>query len=378
MPKGLTQEEFLERCKSVHGEEKYDYSNVKYVNTRSKVEIICQNGHDHGAFLQTAGLHLKGSGCPKCYRIPIESLEEFIEKSNKIFKNQYDYSEVLYVDNKTLVKIICPKHGEFQITVAGHIAGRGCGECGYLSLGESTLTLEKFIQRAQEVHKSKYDYSQLGYKNSNSTIKIWCPVHEYFFQLACRHLQGDGCAKCSGKNKTTEEYIAEVKLIHGETYDYSKTIYTRGQDKIEVLCKKHGSFNIKAEYHKSGIGCTICKESRGEKKIAMVLAKLEIKYKRQKKFPTCRNEKCLRFDFYLKDFNLCVEYDGRQHFEAVRAFDGEKGLARVQKNDAIKNEWCKNNSVDLLRIDYHVKNIKDIESAIIQKLSEICASKEIN
>ena len=99
-----------------------------------------------------------------------------------------------------------------------------------------------------------------------------------------------------------------------------------------------------------------------------ILDKLNIPYERQKTFSACRKSLPLPFDFYLKDYNLCIEYDGIQHFQVIEFFGGEKGFKERQENDAIKTEWCKNNNVHLLRIDYRVK---DIEPLITQKLAEI-------
>ena len=114
MSKKKTKEEFIKEATEKHGD-KYDYSNVNYVNNRTKVCIICQ---EHGEFWQTPSKHLIGRGCHKCKgdkNREMETLttEIFIKKSREKHGDKYDYSKVDYVNGRTKVCIICPEHGEF-------------------------------------------------------------------------------------------------------------------------------------------------------------------------------------------------------------------------------------------------------------------------
>ena len=101
---------FIEKARKVHGN-KYDYSKVEYHNNHEKVCIICP---EHGEFWQTPKNHLKGCNCPKCSNVYKMSNEEWIEKAREIHGDKYDYSKTHYISNKLKVKIICPKHGEFE------------------------------------------------------------------------------------------------------------------------------------------------------------------------------------------------------------------------------------------------------------------------
>ena len=60
----------------------------------------------------------------------------------------------------------------------------------------------------------------------------------------------------------------------------------------------------------------------------------------------------LKFDFYLPDYNCCIEYDGKQHFEPIDYFGGKNGFIKTQERDDIKNQYCKNNDIKLIRIPY--------------------------
>jgi len=118
--------EFVEKARNIHGD-KYDYSKVKYVNSSSKVEIICPT---HGSFFQTPNNHLSGSGCIKCTNKNKHTTEEFIELSKKVHGDKYDYSKTNYVRNNERVCIICPEHGEFWKTPDAHINQKqGCPAC---------------------------------------------------------------------------------------------------------------------------------------------------------------------------------------------------------------------------------------------------------
>ena len=122
--KKLTTEEFIKRAREVHGD-KYDYSKVEYINSNTKVCIICP---EHGEFWQTPGSHLSGKGCEKCVR-PSYDTKSFVDCAKKIFGDKYDYSKVEYVNTKTKVCIICSKHGEFWMKPNVHLQGCGCNLC---------------------------------------------------------------------------------------------------------------------------------------------------------------------------------------------------------------------------------------------------------
>lgn len=122
--KKLTTAEFVQRAKEIHNN-KYDYSLVEYKNNSTKVKIICPI---HGVFEQIPYVHLKPSGCPKCSENVKLTTEEFIKKAKEIFNN-YDYSEVEYIHNSKKVKIICPKHGAWQIRPRDLLNGHGCPKC---------------------------------------------------------------------------------------------------------------------------------------------------------------------------------------------------------------------------------------------------------
>ena len=143
--KRLTNEEFVIKANAVHNF-KYDYSKVEYVNTSTKVCILCP---DHGEFWQVPNNHLLGAGCPKCAG-KFNDLEFFIERSKNIHGEKYDYSKAEYVASSEKVCIICPHHGEFWQTPSGHMNGQGCPIC-------NQSHLERDVMRFLKSHKIKFE-----------------------------------------------------------------------------------------------------------------------------------------------------------------------------------------------------------------------------
>jgi very-short-patch-repair endonuclease len=219
-----------------------------------------------------------------------------------------------------------------------------------------SLTNIKFIERAKLVHGNKYIYSASTYTDARHSVVILCPKHGLFTQRPFDHLNGCGCKKCVGLNrKTNDEFIIESKKIFGDLFSYDDTNYINSQTKVIVKCVQHGNFQVTPNNHLSKKqGCPICKESKGEKKIAQLLYDMKVQFIREKTFENCvRKKRKLPFDFYLPNHNLVIEYDGRHHFEIIDAFGGKNGFSETQENDKFKNNFLHDNNIKLLRIPYN-------------------------
>lgn len=195
--RALTTDKFVKRARDVHGD-RYDYSLVKYVNARTNVQIICS---EHGVFEQRPDHHLNGSGCLECvvepYRLTIKG---FVQRAREIHDDKYDYSLVEYVNNKSLVKIICPEHGVFKQRPDGHLYQKqGCPLCAIEHLSkQQTSTTDEFIKCAREVHGDRYDYSMVMYVNNYTHVMIICPKHGMFMQIPNNHISRKaGCPQCA-------------------------------------------------------------------------------------------------------------------------------------------------------------------------------------
>lgn len=263
----MTTQEFIHKAKQIHGD-KYDYSKAEYVNSRTKICIICST---HGEFWQTPSEHLKGSGCFRCAHEYVVQLrkktkEWFLQKANEVHNNKYDYSTIRYVNVTTKVAIICPIHGEFLQTPRNHVKGAGCPQCSRLHAASlRRKSNEDFLIKAREVHGEKYDYSKVEYKDAKTSVTIICPIHGEFEQTPTSHLSGSGCSICNRtisaakRRKSTEDFIKKAQAVHGDKYDYSKVEYVTSATKVCIICKDHGEFWQLPNSHIKGHGCLICR-----------------------------------------------------------------------------------------------------------------------
>ena len=264
--KKLTTKEWVDKATVKHNGF-YDYSLSAYINSNTKVKIICPL---HGEFSQAPNSHSdRGDRCPKCgldsrAKINRTTKEDFISKSNEAHNFKFDYS--LVHDFKRLdehLTIICPVHGEFKQNGHSHMRGSDCEKCSYEKTGvDYSISKNDMLKRFEELGNDLiYDLSE--YKNTNSKIKYTCPLHGMLEQNAQKHLRGKKCWKCAKMipwNKSnTIEFIEKAKLVHGDYYDYSLVEYNKNSEKVEIICKYHGSFMQKPNTHIDSLaGCPVC------------------------------------------------------------------------------------------------------------------------
>ena len=347
-------ESFINIAIKIHGN-KYDYSKVDYINSQTKVCIICP---EHGEFWQTPGNHLAGKGCNKCKYITIhnkraKNKKDFIQQAIKVHGNRYDYSRVEYFNNNTKVCIICPEHGEFWQNASSHLQGCECPKCK----GGIKYSQQEFIEKAKNIHGDKYDYSKVNYINCKTKVCIICneidefgEKHGEFWQIPSNHLKGCGCSKCANKILTQDIFIQRCNLIHNNKYNYSKIEFINGYTKVCIICPEHGEFWQTPSKHLSGQGCPACRKSKLEEQVEIFLKKYKIKYETQKQFKWLRYINLMSLDFYLPDYNIAIECQGKQHFLEKCTFsnNNKETLELVQERDETKKRLCKENNVKLL------------------------------
>ena len=275
--------------------------------------------------------------------------EEFLDRCRKIHGDRYDYSKTIYKNQQSKVIIICYKHGEFEQLPYAHLNHQGCSKCVRLN----KPTIDEFINKSNKIHNNKYNYSKVNYINTKKKIIIICLEHGEFLQSPDAHLSGQGCSKFSGKIiDNTEDFIKKSQNIHDYFYQYYLTKYVSTHSKVNIVCPKHGKFTQSPANHLKGKGCPKCRQSKGEMKIYNYLIENNIKFDNQKTFNECRDIRVLKFDFYLTEYNICIEYDGEQHFQKCWFDKNDTKLIIRQKRDLIKTTFCKKNNINLIRITY--------------------------
>ena len=191
--------------------------------------------------------------------------EDFIKKVSKIHP-ELDFSKTKYVNNKTSIKVVCPKHGEFTVSPKRIIKLEyKCSECKKEELFQ--IKKEETIRKMKEKHNGKYEYVSDTFNYVRNKMKIICPEHGEFWQSPYCHIKGQGCPKCAGTYSINlNEFKESANIVHDNKYDYSlineyNGIYT----KLPIVChekdetgEEHGLFYQTAKNHLKGFGCKKC------------------------------------------------------------------------------------------------------------------------
>jgi predicted nucleic acid-binding Zn-ribbon protein len=222
------------------------------------------------------------------------------------------------------------------------------------------ITIDEFIQKARVIHNDKYDYSNTNYINYRTKLCILCPKHGEFWQTPKKHIIfKQGCPKCGVEHvhnlqkDDLSTFIKKSEKIYGNTYDFSKSIYINSQTKLCIICPKHGEFYIKPNRFLQGHGCPKCKSNFFKESVMKILTKNNIKFEYQKRFKWLGRQS---LDFYLPDYNIAIECQGKQHFEPVEYFGGEKAFKIQKERDKRKLKLCYDNNINLIYITYKERN----------------------
>lgn len=197
------------------------------------------------------------------------TLETFVEKAKNVHGNLYDYSNTIYKNSLTKIKLRCTLHDkEFEMLPGNHLVGKGCTLCGYKKSSKSnSTTKEDFINEANLKHNNKFDYSLVDYKTARIKVKIICPIHGIFEQTPGSHvskLRKSDCPKCKYENLTklntftNKQFIKKANKLHNFKYDYSKVDYKGDRIKIIIICPVHGEFLQTPGDHNKSNGCKKC------------------------------------------------------------------------------------------------------------------------
>jgi hypothetical protein len=231
--------------------------------------------------------------------------ENFINKAKNKFGCKYDYTNINYVDSTTNIKIKCNTHDEFfNQRPAEHLRGKiGCNLCAR----NPKVNTEYFISKSKLIHGDKYDYSLTRYINSFTKVKITCPIHGVFEQFPNNHYK-QNCPKCYNRNLTNDDFIDKSNNIHNDKYDYSNIEYNDSKSKIKIICKEHGEFEQKPNDHISGKGCPKCgvKYNQMEDELKEYVKSLDIEYDENTKkiIPP------LELDIYIPSYSIAIELNG--------------------------------------------------------------------
>lgn len=263
-----------------------------------------------------------------------------------------------------------------------------CAECYRKHINEFSLN----VRQNKIYNKIKEQCVKFGYElitskgninNVDSLIEYKCKLHGNQKRRAHLFMYGDHiCPECNVENKklTVDEVVKRIECRGAVLTNKDDYIDTTTKN-LQISCTNCNKIFITSfnSFYYTRYGnaqcCPECSksESAGERKIKMFLEDNNIDYIYQKSFDDCRDKNMLPFDFYLPDYNMCIEYDGEQHFQPV-AFKGcseqekNKSFELVQMHDNIKNQYCKDNDIRIVRIPYY--DYDNIENIIVTHLNK--------
>lgn len=315
-------------------------------------------------------------------RIPILELKNTIEENGSKLLNPEDY-----ISTKTKnLKIICPSCNDLYLTnfTLYRMSTGFCPNCGF-EIGqkskELSLTKIKYNKYSEKCRKMNYketlteeDFSNIF---SSDNISFVCPSHGYIEQSYNHFINNDStiCYKCAKESmaniqRLDKDAVSNIISSKNNNVLLNPDEYIKNDKRnLEVLCGTcNKTFLTSLVIYNNNIDgkCPDCSErSYGEYVVALILDKYNVNYTRQESFNgDCHDKKPMPFDFYLPDYNLCIEYDGQGHYEPCF---GEGSFKNTILHDSMKNWYCKWNNINLLRIPYW--DFNNIESILIEKLN---------
>lgn len=249
-------------------------------------------------------------------------------------------------DKDGKVTVTCIKHGDFKITPANHLSGKGCPKCS-----GKFLTNEERIEIAKrECDTNQYSFEHTNFYRSKYSTVVTCKIHgefstsyDNFVNKHCR------CPECSSTKKLTiEEYERRVNDRYNGKYVYHQD-YKSMHENITITCSIHGNFKKSAQAHLNGQGCPECSKGRYllEDEIEKELKKLNIEYISQADKNQLEWLNHFSLDFFIPSIKLAIECQGKQHFGQggwSDKFDFDEQIER----DRRKYNLCKDKGIDIL------------------------------
>jgi len=377
---------------------------------KTKLILICPV---HGEYQQSISQFLKGKGCRKCSNVKnakkiknkggktIKPTFEIIQRKINIINQKYNKNYKLnfdqewfqknYKNQKTELNFICPEHGEFKSDWSKIRDERKiCLDCAYF---DKKISYEQFLKTYKRFFRDEFDYSLITEEWFNNALKnhfnathiLKIPIKckkcgKIFYQTIANHFRNEqSCPYCNPAKlslkdikkiisenllKTIKTFNIKIKLITKINQDWYQKYKGVNNEYLEFRCPIHGKYkkalNDKSHSQEYRYFCPKCskeiKESKGERRIRLFLEKNNIEFIQEYKVPDSN----LRFDFYLPEYNLAIEYDGIQHFKSKYEFT-EDSFKETKRRDFLKNRLCFINKINLIRISYlEYNNIEKI------------------
>jgi very-short-patch-repair endonuclease len=383
----ITTEEFAAKVKEIHSDKIVLLSGQKYRGRTKKLLFKC-HVDVHPIFSAAPNnIIFQKSGCPECKKDTLRdafsfNTEEVYEKINNKFKGRiYALPNQTYVNQHSKWWFSCleESHPEWESPIGSVLNSEYKYGCRYCYGEQPTTTVRDIKKRLKEVFDTRIQLVSVNDKKITSAVNITvkCFKHQKLHsEKFANIIKSYGCPDCSEENRREnsrtdkETLINQIKEVHREFVtlinpeDY---INTDTQLKFKCYKKKHGVFNSTPHRILRGVGCPVCKTSKGERAILFWLRDNNIEHIWQHRVIKHIGEGHFIYDFYLPQHDCLIEYDGRQHFIEIEAWGGAKSLKNIQRIDKLKDEYAELNDLKMLRIQY--TDLKKIDTILHSNFS---------
>lgn len=228
------------------------------------------------------------------------------------------------------------------------------------------LTNQEYVERLYTAHNGNIIPLE-EYKGNEINIKVQCLTCNHVWSVRPNNSINNKrkCPKCKfTKNgilstKSNDKFLIDLKIVHGEKY-VPLTEYISAKKKIKFFCTNcHLQFYMTPDDLVNGKrNCSGCHLSYGANKIKEFLSNHNINFKMEYTFKNLKSSKNMRLRFDYAIFDDCdnlkylIEFDGIQHFEPISKFGGVKGFETTKQNDLLKNKYCEEYGIKLIRVSY--------------------------
>lgn len=297
-----------------------------------------------------------------------KTVEEFKKEFYELTNNDYE----LLSNYETAIKKVKVKHkecgNEYEVTPNKFLTGRRCPYCRWIETArKESISQEVAEDRIKNISDGEFVLvSKINGTSNKVTVEcikcgkrkeiIYCNFISRYTPCECNEKSSKNI-RINKKEKELVDYCNNngYKIMESYKNSHSHILVKH------LKCEKE--WKVSPSNLKRGFGCPYCKESKGEKEISRILDKYNIEYIPQYIFNDCFYINPLKFDFYLPKYNLCIEYQGQQHYKPISLFGGEEGYKNTVIRDKIKEKYCIENKIPLLKIKY--TNYKNIEKILL-------------
>lgn len=318
---------------------------------------------------------LNGTRCPLCAGNMLKTHEQFVNEVFELVGIEYKVLGKYINSNKKILMQHVTCGDEFLVSPNKFVGSEftRCPKCMQVQRAENRKkTTDEFKDELRILFGE--EYTVLGeYTGSKEDILIRHNVCGSEYYKAPTDILSRRCKRCAAlfQRKTNEQFIENIIALTG--YEFSPLEpYKGAHEKIRMEHKICG-YIWKTTPHKfvsTGRRCPKCNESKGESAIRRFLESNDINFIPQYRIKECKLKKALPFDFgILKNGELLmlIEYDGEQHFKPIKSFGGEKAFSELQIRDKVKDKFCMENNIELLRIPYY--RLSEVDNILNEALA---------